>query len=104
MINDFDLKEISEHNISLRKYDYESIREVCTELLRRRESDRWVPVSERLPEEDNSYLVIMADDNRPWSTCRIYNTSYKKWIGFYDTDISGDVTHWRPLPEPPEST
>ena len=50
MINDFDLKEISEHNISLRKYDYEWIREVCTELLHRRETDKRV-ISESIWEE-----------------------------------------------------
>lgn len=58
---------------------------------------RWIPVEERLPEEKQRVIV----------RCERVGTSVG-WIlwGRWMTDIgphAGDVTHWMPLPEPPDS-
>jgi len=53
---------------------------------------RWIPVSERLPEEKQSVLALDR-------TGTAYHWEYSKclsniFVGYY--------THWMPLPEPPE--
>lgn len=76
--------------------------ELAAELLQRRESDRWVPVSERLPEDDVEVLVTNEEID-------IQNVSWmddKDWYIRVDS-ISGrqriqSPTHWCPLPQPPE--
>ena len=57
---------------------------------------RWIPVEERLPEEKQRVIV----------RCERVGTSVG-WIlwGNWMTDIgphAGDVTHWMPLPAPPD--
>ncbi|WP_158686235.1 DUF551 domain-containing protein [Cronobacter sakazakii] len=61
------------------------------------EADGWIPCSERMPEDEKAVLIF---------TCGYLQTAY------FDTDIEMwgwgeekwhpcDVTHWKPLPEPP---
>ncbi len=79
---------------------------------------KWIPVTERLPEQDGKYLVCknlfgdvyiktvwFAKDARKVDKfdfrCRWKNVWYdydNEW-GHYEV---GAVTHWMPLPEPPE--
>lgn len=66
----------------------------CNGLSLRR--DRWIPVSERLPDHTNT--VIVSDAAGVWFASR---TKHGEWL---DTCGSGEmqgVTHWMPLPEPP---
>ena len=70
------------------------------ELLER----RWIPVEERLP-EDRSDVLVVAYWHERWGVYMGWCApTYKKWyvhIGIGDrNDVS--VTHWMPLPEPPE--
>lgn len=69
---------------------------------------KWIPVAERLPEEDGSYLVTTTTGTV--TTARFYvgktyppthyrpreYTSPTKW------QSNRHVTHWMPLPEPPK--
>ena len=62
---------------------------------------RWIPVTERLPEKGGNYLCIVKSSLFRGAT---YQTilGYDK-AGFYDGCIFvEDVTHWMPLPEPPK--
>lgn len=64
---------------------------------------RWIPVTERLPEEDcvgTTVLCVLEKKKRYW-----------RWVDirlFMDGDFwhpkgqKGKVTHWMPLPEPPK--
>jgi len=69
-------------------------------------ADRWIPVSERLPEDYGEYICTMSDDNvqecgfvpsgekgliSGWSTCEA--------DGFKKLDYR-DIKAWMPLPEP----
>jgi len=60
---------------------------------------RWIPVGERLPEENQQ---ILSTDGKEF-----YLDYYARWEGkdnppcFCD-GLSWAVTHWMPLPEPPE--
>ena len=61
---------------------------------------RWIPVTERLPESDGFYIVVMNGDiwGEPdvWSStaCGFYN-------GKWDEDWA-TISHWMPMPEPPK--
>lgn len=60
---------------------------------------RWIPVTERLPDSDGFYIVVMNGDiwGEPdvWSStaCGFYNG---KWDEDYAT-----ISHWMPMPKPP---
>lgn len=72
---------------------------------------RWIPCSERLPEEDGEYLALIDG-----TAHRIHFAPNYKQFGYWnmtwdiatlaavDTewDAFETVTHWMPLPEPPE--
>ena len=62
----------------------------------------WIPVSERLPEENETVLINYCRLNEHsvrmaiWDElhCRFYNSEYTKYVS---VDF---VTAWMPLPEP----
>ncbi len=62
---------------------------------------RWIPVSERLPKRDGFYLVL-ENVNQV--------AGYYHWCKQFGWNTDGgriniqSVTHWMPLPEPPEDT
>ena len=63
--------------------------------------ERWIPVTERLPEKEQCCLVVL--NNRTVDFC-FYTKRFgfgmylaKKWESAND-----EVTHWMPLPEPPK--
>lgn len=80
---------------------------------------KWIPVSERLPEKDGSYLAVVLDYKKtPYVDCvdfaetlaSVWDCTFKAeqrpgWYsfdsaaGYYEID---NVTHWMPLPEPPK--
>ena len=65
----------------------------CNGLSLRR--DRWIPVSERLPDHTNT--VIVSDEHGVWFAYR--DGKLGEW---WDCDGPlEDITHWMPLPEPP---
>ena len=68
---------------------------------------KWIPVTERLPEKHDRYLVLTPSPfghkaYTPWLAW------YEPEVGFFDSDPEygdlemDDVTHWMPLPEPPK--
>ena len=78
-------------------------------------AQRWIPVSEKLPEQDGSYLVIDESENVFNSTfdgiCGD-NGEFGEWSAIYDQHTLGylesewnsysGITHWQHLPQPPE--
>ena len=79
---------------------------------------KWIPVSERLPEENGQYLVFQkhtygtytavlqfAKDGRKVDKYDFYRGWKNVWYR-YDSEWGhitiDDVTHWMPLPEPPK--
>ena len=64
----------------------------------------WIPVTERLP-EDRSDVLVVAYWHERWGVymgwCAPERAAWSVHIGIGDrSDIA--VTHWMPLPEPPE--
>jgi len=64
---------------------------------RLREERRWVPVGERVPDDTVECLVF---HKRSKECRRAYVYKGDWWDGVYL--ITGNVTHWRPLPPGPE--
>ena len=59
---------------------------------------RWIPVEERLPEDDEMYLVYTTEH-----TCAVYRYwGDGEWETEWGEDASHDITHWMPLPKSPE--
>ena len=64
--------------------------------LEKQEQDRWIPVTERLPEENGTYLACYED------ATVLLDWFNGKWF-FYRTnpavEETGTIIAWRPLPE-----
>ena len=69
-----------------------------------RERQRWIPVTERLPEDDGHYLCRYGFDGGKgvfYQTLDYYATDV--YPHFQHEGMRGmRVTHWMPLPEAPE--
>ena len=74
-----------------------------------RDNDGWIPVEERLPEEngDDGELIVTAKDGRIWSGIYYGITEetdeypcFHKWDEEMWHCYKPDVIAWRPLPEP----
>jgi len=68
---------------------------------------RWIPVSERLPIENGKYLIYVSAHTTEDSVQREEITSAiwsdKRWhYGHTWMPRQNPVTHWMPLPEPPQ--
>ena len=62
----------------------------------------WIPVTERLPEENDRYLCNVKSFAFPGCSYHAI-LHYDKHDGFREGNIyTDDVTHWMPLPEPPK--
>ena len=59
----------------------------------------WIPVTERLPENEDEVLVIWECNY--WDGYRVSTDFYNPRAGRWDLD-DYQYTHWMPLPQPPE--
>lgn len=56
----------------------------------------WISVKDRLPEKKGIYVVLSK-------TCNIVYYDCLNWTGeAWECAFGSKVTHWMPLPEPPE--
>lgn len=69
--------------------------------LREHERLRWIPVTERLPDQGDRVLCVVKSFAFPGR--KYYNILRYDKYGFNENGIyTDDVTHWMPLPEPPK--
>ncbi len=78
--------------------EHEQLAGWLEELVERREADRWILVSERLPEESDFYLVTMVDEYHTYVLTLFF---MKGMPDMWEHDKR--VTAWKPLPKPYES-
>ena len=104
----------------------DEVNEACRMGMEALERTRWIPCSERLPESDEvwqKYIVVYCynyldiwDDMNAMTSVSVadYNSEQKVWKLGSDEVVNalilpeniqlhaGYITHWMPLPEPPE--
>ena len=64
-----------------------------------RQDDKWIPVSERLPDNWESVLTIDISKSTRDMVTAFYNPETSLWSTPFSSDLW--VTHWMRLPEPP---
>jgi hypothetical protein len=60
----------------------------------------WIPVSERLPDHEDAVLCFIKNGQQEILQLDKFENL---WVGMQWTYKRHAVTHWVPLPEPPES-
>ena len=63
---------------------------------------RWIPVTERLPEETGKYLVCGQWSGKPAETWVCELIAFGQIKGWANEARNPVVTYWMPLPEPPK--
>lgn len=74
--------------------EHKQLAEWLKELKQLREQTRWIPISEKSPEEEDLYLVSVKNDHerRYSKTCWFHGNG--NWFA------RQNVEAWKPLPEP----
>ena len=97
------LKEQEEEIENLKQTAQSMMEGVC--LLKDQEADKWIPVTERLPEVRNAVLCYSPHHKNIWALSLHEDGEWYYWIPMYqkyNPDFEGPITHWMPLPEHPK--
>ena len=96
-----DLVEQLQQELIDERYRHDRYADFCVaqgeELSKLKAQQRWIPVTERLPEDDDDVL-IMSSGSISMGYYSVYNEYWADYINVYNSD----VTHWMRLPEPPK--
>lgn len=65
------------------------------------ERQRWIPVTERLPEEAGYYITVFSKGEVGQNLYMTFADRSGKW--YQNSEDTGKVTHWMPLPTPPKA-
>lgn len=69
-----------------------------------KDAGSWIPASERLPEENQEVLAWNGGGQceKPWQGHVLCEYRNGEWRESQESDLYPGITHWMPLPEPPE--
>ena len=81
-------------------FDCKTIKDASGHIFVRQKAGEWIPVSERLPEENGKYIVSLEDSVYPWA-----NFFNGKWFMLSFNGIAREfgeyeVIAWMLMPEP----
>lgn len=75
---------------------------LLNEIERLQSENAWIPVSERLPEDNTVVIAVSKFGNGQ----HVFPSWFKDGLFHYQAEMIYEcetpVTHWRPLPQPPE--
>jgi|GEM_PF-3282400 Protein of unknown function (DUF551). len=94
--NDVDLVAHAPADIA---YLLSSLAEANAEIAQLKAAHRWIPVEEKLPKDDEFVLVLRGKNLI--DIARRKNVYGYAW--FINCIPHDDITHWQPLPQPPEN-
>ena len=88
---------------------YECIKDACKDIIRKHMNDGWIPVEERLPDDEiptpKLVTALVPDRKARWDTSETFSVIVDTDV--YDPDYTGkwefykkNVIAWCPLPEP----
>jgi len=62
---------------------------------------KWISVKERLPDKMGGYIVV----NAKYGVVKhgYWHHGVQRFTTYNDDELT-DITHWMPLPDPPEAT
>ena len=92
------IKHIVIENIRLRDENAQ----LKAEIDDLKEKNRWIPVSERQPESNRRVIFISLEGT---VYCGMHQSSVPQWVAdgcYFHSSWYKFVTHWMPLPEPPQ--
>jgi hypothetical protein len=65
--------------------------------------NKWIPVSERLPDKFGEYIVAVTEETGEiYSDYADFDPYQQRWKTGLFLGCRDKVTHWMPLPEPPK--
>ena len=94
-------------NVRIKNLFAETMHDAADAIEKMRQ--RWIPATERLPENYGEYLVTVEGVDPPGRYVTIW--TYLAWCGKWadgdddfvvNPDEDGAVTHWMKIPEPPK--
>ena len=102
-----DISDLAEHlagyaECAFANKDREELERVLTEYFESLNSNRWIPVSERLPEKSDVYLATFLEEGKRYVE-RFYYSDFMGWmmpIAWQDEGRIENILAWQPLPEP----
>lgn len=86
-------RNVQDADIAAYNRDMDALREAVNTL------PRWVSVEEELPGDDDDVLMMTDMGMSMGYYCR--DSFNDRWVDYVNSD-SRCVTHWMPLPQPPE--
>ena len=90
--------------VELRKAEDALLVRDAADVIEELSKPKWIPVTDRLPEDGSDVLAYLKyADNSRIAAANYYKGTWQDCImgRLYLTE-EGFVTHWMPLPEPPE--
>ncbi len=73
------------------------------ELAALREAQRWIPCTEQIPDDFTPVEVWHIGGTPPICIAHIEVKDFRRWyLSAWNDEKIINVTHWRPLPEPPK--
>ena len=67
-----------------------------------KDESEWISIKDRLPDRSGNYLVYTSIEGRSIIKTSYWMASTQTWLGVEACSVLIHITHWMPLPKPPE--